>query len=72
MKNKAYFIKNLARLTGKSEDDPWIQSFRDRQIVDILLEIKKVREDLDRGPEDLDKDTPLDTDTSLWSRIFGA
>lgn len=60
MKNKEYFIKNLARIRGLPEEDPWIQSFRDRHIVDILLEIKKVREE------------KKDEDDSLWSRCFGS
>jgi|688.fasta_scaffold01535_12 hypothetical protein len=44
MKNKAYFIKNLARIKGLPEDDPWITSFHDRQILDILIAIKEARE----------------------------
>jgi hypothetical protein len=43
MKNKAYFIKNLARIKNLSEDDPWIVQFHDKQIVDILLAIKEAR-----------------------------
>lgn len=61
MKNKAYFIKNLARIKELPEDDPWIQSFQEKHIVDILLEIKKAREAQDEPEFD-----------SLWSRISGA
>lgn len=66
MKNKAYFIKNLARIKGLPEDDPWIQEFQDKHIVDILMEIKKVREDQQqhKGEEP--------EDDSLWSRLFGS
>jgi hypothetical protein len=60
MKNKAYFIKNLARIKNLSEDDPWIVQFHDKQIVDILLAIKEARA----------KASVTDTDSDdLWDRL---
>jgi hypothetical protein len=60
MKNKAYFIKNLARIKNLSEDDPWIVQFHDKQIVDILLAIKEARS----------RALVTDTDSDdLWDRL---
>lgn len=59
MKNKAYFIKNLARLRNLQEDDPQIVEYHDKQIVDILLAIKEARE---HKKEDGDGD-------DLWDRL---
>ncbi len=63
MKNKAYFLKNLARITGKSEED--IQKeYGDKQIVDILLAIRDARS----SPKNEDDDEPLD----FWDRLSRA
>lgn len=59
MKNKSYFIKNLARIKGLPEDDPWIVSFHDRQILDILIAIKEAREP---------RKTSYESD-DLWERL---
>jgi hypothetical protein len=59
MKNKAYFIKNLARIKNLSEDDPWIVQFHDKQIVDILLAIKEARSRVTDGGDSDD----------LWDRL---
>lgn len=62
MKNKAYFLKNLARIMGKSEDD--IQrEYGDKQIVDILLAIRDAR----AAPK-TDDDGPHD----FWDRLSRA
>ena len=61
MKNKAYFIKNLARIKCLPEDDPWIVSFHDRQILDILIAIKEARE---TPPK-----TSLYDSDDLWDRL---
>lgn len=59
MKNKSYFIKNLARLKHLPEDDPWIVGFHDKQIVDILVAIKEVRsKPVEEEPSD-----------DLWDRL---
>lgn len=64
MKNKAYFLKNLARITGKSEED--IQKeYGDKQIVDILLAIRDARSS---PKNDDDDDGPLD----FWDRLSRA
>jgi hypothetical protein len=60
MKNKAYFIKNLARLRNLQEDDPQIVEYHDKQIVDILLAIKEAREH---------KKEDGDGDDDLWDRL---
>ena len=63
MKNKAYFLKNLARITGKSEDQVQ-KEYGDKQIVDILLAIRDAR----NSPKDDDDDGPLD----FWDRLSRA
>jgi hypothetical protein len=62
MKNKAYFIKNLARIKHLPEDDPWILEFHDRQIVDILLAIKDARGSSHQKVEE-------DSSDDLWDRL---
>jgi hypothetical protein len=62
MKNKAYFIKNLARIKNLPEDDPWILQFNDRQIVDILLAIKEARVASSQNQEEIPSD-------DLWDRL---
>lgn len=61
MKNKAYFIKNLARIKNLSEDDPWIVQFHDKQIVDILLAIKEARASASV--------TDVEDSDDLWDRL---
>lgn len=61
MKNKAYFLKNLARITGKSEEEVQ-REYGDKQIVDILLAIRDAR----TSPKD--DDEPLD----FWDRLSRA
>jgi hypothetical protein len=64
MKNKAYFIKNLARLTGRTEEETQIE-YGDKQIVDILLAIRSAR-------ENVKVESGSDEAEDLWDRISRA
>lgn len=64
MKNKAYFLKNLARITGKSEEQVQ-KEYGDKQIVDILLAIRTAREAPTVEEQD---DEPCD----FWDRMSRA
>jgi hypothetical protein len=65
MKNKAYFLTNLARLTGRTEEDI-NNEYGNKQIVDILLAIRQAREKMKKREEEEEEDT------DLWNRVSRA
>lgn len=65
MKNKAYFLANLARLTGKSGEEI-NNEYGNKQIVDILLAIRQAREKM-KKESDSDEE-----DIDLWHRVSRA
>lgn len=43
MKNKAYFVQRLAQLKGIDVNSPEMQSWSEKKIIDLMIEIREER-----------------------------
>ena len=70
MKNKAYFVNRLAQLTGLDPASPEVQSWSDKKIIDLMIEIREARTEAAEAAAKAKADSDSDDDISIMRRVL--
>jgi hypothetical protein len=70
MKNKAYFVNRLAQLKGLDPASQEVQSWSDKKIIDLMIEIREARTEAAEAAAKAKADSDSDDDISIMRRVL--